>query len=95
MSFKLAKDKIHRKKKKLLEIEVLSLKTLLLCPLPRRLSINLRTRLLALHQNTRFSLLNICLSSLRSKSVFKKFGISRIKFRELGRYGVVSGLKKK
>jgi small subunit ribosomal protein S14 len=37
---------------------------------------------------------NRCIISNRSKSVYRKFGISRIKFRELASYGVLFGVRK-
>jgi small subunit ribosomal protein S14 len=37
---------------------------------------------------------NRCIISNRSKSIYRKFGVSRIKFRELASFGLLFGVRK-
>lgn len=91
----LLKDKRHRIKFSGFEFSLIALRFLLKeKKLPRRFKVNIWTKLLANHKPHKLPIRNVCLLSSRSRSIFRRFGLSRIQMRERARGARLSGVKK-
>lgn len=88
-------DKKKRNTFLIYELKMLVLKAIIHdLSLPRLIRMKAQLQLVKRKQSSKTSIHNRCFLSNRGKSIYKKYGVSRIIIRNLGHQGLIPGISK-